>query len=192
MRIAQLTSPIASPVLTIALFGTMLTSAFTSQAQSATPMRAADCCGGTPAAVLAPSGTTNTATLANTANLSSFYHLLDQAGLRARLQRYPATYTIFAPTNDAMAAIAAPVRERMHQIGAPVIKSVARVHIVPGTFTADQLTEGRELETLEGRKLRVKRQADGTILLDGIYRLRDTGQPTNNGIIYTLDTVIVP
>ena len=194
MRFARPTLAIASPVVTVALVGFLMTLTFSSLAQPAPPTYTADGSEGSsaPAVTAERLRTTTTATLASTANLSAFYHLLEQAGLRSRLQRYPATYTVFAPTNGAMATMAAPVREHIHQIGAPAIKSVARVHIVPGTFMPSQLTDGSELETLGGRKLRVTRQADGTVLLDGIYQVRDTGLRTTNGIIYTLDTVIVP
>ncbi len=199
MRFARPTLAIASPVFTIALVGWMLLAAFASLAQTASTAYVAD--GGSTtlathpvrlATPLAPSGTTATATLATAANLSAFYDLLEQAGLRARLQRFPATYTIFAPTNEAMANMPNPLREQLHQLGAPIVKSVARVHIVAGTFTEDQLTEGRELETLSGRKLRVTHQPDGTILLDGIYQVRDNSQPTTNGVIYSIESVIVP
>jgi uncharacterized surface protein with fasciclin (FAS1) repeats len=194
MRTARPTLAFAFPVLTLALIGSLLTTAFSSQAQS-TPQTyissVDDGPGTTPTAPLAPSYENTTVTLATTATFSSFYDLVERAGLRARLQRYPGTFTVFAPTNDALAT-ATPVREQIRKVGAPVIKSVVRAHIVPGVFTAAQLTDGRELETLDGHKLRVTRQADGTVLLDGKYRLRDTGRQTTNGVIYALDAVMVP
>ena len=196
MRFARPTLAIASPVFTFALVAGLLTAAFSAVAQPARATYTAtteSVCG--TATALAPKGASSTATyttLADHANLSEFYALIERAGLRSRLNRPTESLTVFAPTNDAMATINPRVRERMNSVGAPVLKSVVRAHIVPMLLTDDQLTDGREIETIGGQKLRVARQADGTVLLDGVYRLRDSGQRTTNGIIYTLDHVITP
>ncbi len=198
MRFARPTLAISFPVLTLALIGSLLTTtARTATAQSLPQTYIAASDGGpggtgeTTAAPLAPSDVNTTITLASTANFSTFYDLVERAGLRARLQRYPGTFTIFAPTNAAFAA-ATPVREQIRKVGAPAVKSVVRLHIVPGVFTAAQLTDGRELETIDGQKLRVTRQPDGSILLDGKYRISDNGRQTTNGVIYSMADVMVP
>lgn len=208
MRFAQPTLAIASPVFTIALVLWLLVTAFSSLAQSVAVSTAApDYSGsqtlalapGAPAEVAAPNGptrstiaTATTESLAASTHLSDFYTLVELAGLRTRFRRSTEEVTIFAPTNEAMRTMAAPIRERLHQVGKPMINSLVRSHVVSGVFTPDKLTTGTELETLDGHKLRVVRQADGTIVLDGVYRLLDSGQRTTNGIIYTLDTVMTP
>lgn len=54
------------------------------------------------------------------------------------------------------------------------------------------MTDGRTLTTLDGTTVRVTRAADGSYLLNNRYRLRDAGQRTTNGIVYTIDSVITP
>jgi uncharacterized surface protein with fasciclin (FAS1) repeats len=199
MRFAQHTLAIASPILTIALTLGLLTSALSSVAQPTRHIAIVAPVGvegtsrtGATLAPLAPSDTHTSATLAGRADISVFYDLVERAGLRTRLRRPTDSYTVFAPTNEALSHMAAPVRAALLNQGAPIVKSLARVHIVQGVITPDQLIDGREIETLEGRKLHVVRQADGSVLLDGVYRLHDGGQRTTNGIVYTIDQVVAP
>ncbi|MBC7446987.1 MAG: fasciclin domain-containing protein [Hymenobacteraceae bacterium] len=208
MRIARPALAIASPVITIALVFWLLTTAFSSLAQSGAGISPAPGYYGGQALALAPgipaepadlNAPTRTSilvattpSLATAPSLSEFYNLVELAGLRTRLRRPTEALTVFAPTNEAMRTMAAPIRERLHRVGKPMINSLVRTHVVTGILTPDMLTTGREIETLDGRKLRVVRQADGTVLLDGIYRLLDSGQRTTNGIIYTIDAVIAP
>ncbi len=196
MRFAKPTLAIASPVLTFALVIGLLTSTFTSTAQSVRTYTAPDA-GGTLAprstlAPLAPSGTTTIATLETRTEASKFYRLIELAGLRTRLRRPTDSYTVFAPSNAALEQMPARVSDALKNIGAPIVKKLVRVHLVQGVLTPEQLTDGRELETLDGRKLRVTHDTDGNVLLDGVYRLRDGGQRTTNGIIYSIDQVIAP
>jgi uncharacterized surface protein with fasciclin (FAS1) repeats len=196
MHIARPSLAIASPVLTIALLMALMTAAFSSVAQTS-PARAADCCGGTGAtsttlAPDGPSGTATATTLAGTANLSEFSRLISAAGLKPRLKRAEEAYTVFAPTNEAFNKMPVNVRDRILRPDNPGLKALLRSHIIKGSFTYEQLTDGQALETIDGRIIHVARQADGTVLLDGVYRLRDTGRTTTNGVIYALDTVIAP
>jgi uncharacterized surface protein with fasciclin (FAS1) repeats len=195
MRFAQPTSALSFSALTFSLIGAFLLSAAIAVAQPSVG-RTTDYLGdNTPFVTLAPaapSGTSTIVTMADRADLSEFYKMIEVAGLRNRLRRPTEAVTVFAPTNAALASLAAPVRERLHQVGAPIVKAIVRTHIVEGILTPDQLIDGLEIETIGGQKLRVVRQADGSILLDGVYRLRDAGQQTTNGIVYTLDQVISP
>lgn len=194
MRFAKPTLAIASSAFTALFTLVLLMAAFNSIAQPTTANRyVADCgLGATAATPKGPSSTATTTSLSATTNLSKFYELVELAGLRNRLRRPTEAITVFAPTNQAMSMMAAPIRERIKQVGTPVIKSLVRTHLAEGILTFDQLTDGKEIEMFDGRKLRVTRRPDGTVLLDGIYQLRDSGQRTTNGIIYTLDTVITP
>ena len=141
----------------------------------------------------APEGAAATAaTLASTANLSEYNRMVSMAGLKSRLNKATETYTVFAPTNAAIAKLPANIREQLIRADSPGLKHLVRTHIVKGNVNFDQLTDGSELETIDGQKLRVVKQADGTVLLNGVYRLADTGRATTNGTLYTLDSMIVP
>ncbi len=196
MRFARPTLAIASPVLTTALFLTLLSATFSSVAQTRSAY-IADLSGSGATATLKPApdgpgGTATAATMASTANLSQFNGLINSVGLKPRLKRTTEAYTVFAPTNEALNKIPANVRERMFRADNPGLKDLVRSHIIKGSFTLDQLTDGQQLETIDGRIIRVARQADGTVLLDGVYRVRDTGRTTANGVLYALDSAIAP
>lgn len=148
------------------------------------------------AATVAPSGeasaTATAATVASTPNLQQFSTLLDYAGLNKRLNKSTETYTVFAPTNDAVAKVPATVREQMFRAGNAGLKQLMRRHMIVGSVTFDQLRDGAELKTVDGETIRVARQADGTVLLNGVCRVRDTGRVTANGIVYEVDSMIAP
>ncbi len=212
MRIAQLTLAIAAPFVSVALFLALLTAAFAAVAQPVSPLLEASARTthlgrrtplappkplmplraarpASPAVVVSTSAAT---TVASSALLSEFNELLKASSVNIRLKRTDRAYTVFAPTNAALQRIPACVREQAFQADNALLLPFVRTHIVKGSFTPEQLIDGRELITLTGRTLRVVREADGSILLDGAYRLRDAGQRTTNGMLYTLDLVITP
>ncbi len=192
MRFAQPTLAIASSFVSASLIVALLTTPFFATAQSVKPHQAADCCGGT-ATVLAPASTTATAaTLAATPNLSQFNRLVKMDGLTKRLKQTTDAYTVFAPTNAAVAKVPAAIQERMFRSDNPGLRSLVRYHIVKGALTPEQLTDGRVLETLNGQELRVTRQPDGTVLLNGVYPLQGPGRATANGMIYAVETMMAP
>lgn len=140
-----------------------------------------------------PDGAAATAaTLASTANLSEYSRMVNMAGLKGRLSRPDEPYTVFAPTNEAIAKLPANVRQQLLRPDNPGLKTVVRAHIVKGNLNLDQLADGSELETIDGQKLRVVKQADGTVLINGVYRVTDAGRATANGMLYSLDSMIVP
>ena len=213
MRFAQPTLAIAAPFVSITLFLALLTAAFSAIAQPASPLllegsaktanlgRRSPLAPPTPLASLraarpaVPAVTVSTSaatTVASSAALSEFNKLLKASSVAIRLKRTDRAYTVFAPTNAALQRIPACVREQAFRADNPLLLPFVRTHIVKGSFTPEQLLDGRELTTLTGRTLRVVREADGAILLDGAYRLRDAGQRTTNGMLYTLDLVITP
>ena len=146
-----------------------------------------------PATGDAAKATTATAvTVASTANLREFNTLLNKSGVTARLKRPAEAYTVFAPTNDAVAKVPADIRERMFRSDAPGLKHLVRSHLVAGVVNFDQLRDGAELKTLDGETIRVAKRADGSILLNGVYLVRDAGRATTNGMVYAIDSMIAP
>lgn len=136
--------------------------------------------------------TATAATMASTANLRAFNTLLNKSGVTARLNRPAEVYTVFAPTNDAVAKVREDIRERLFRPDAPGLKHLVRSHLVAGVVNFDQLRDGAELKTLDGEIIRVAKLADGSVLLNGVYRVRDGGRATTNGMVYAIDTMIAP
>ncbi|MBC7449550.1 MAG: fasciclin domain-containing protein [Hymenobacteraceae bacterium] len=143
-----------------------------------------------------PAKTTTTAATSRvftkSAEYSQFNHLLVNANMKRILNRTSETYTVFAPTNAAVLRVPANVRTRMFVDGNPGLRQLVYRHMVAGNIDFDQLADGAEIKTLSGEVLRVAKCADGSILLNGVYRVTSAGQTTANGTVYTIDSMIAP
>ncbi|CAJ1935251.1 unnamed protein product [Cylindrotheca closterium] len=96
--------------------------------------------------------------------------------------------TIFAPTNDAFAAIASTVS----QLETSALATVLAGHVVQGVFTAQDFIHMGcvELTTLAGDHLRVLYQ-DGSVLVNE-SRVIQPNVAGDGGIIHGIDKVILP
>jgi uncharacterized surface protein with fasciclin (FAS1) repeats len=97
--------------------------------------------------------------------------------------------TVFAPTNEAFAAIPG---------GAPtnpqVLASVLQLHVVAGRAPAASITNGQTLTTLLNRPLTAT-IGGGAVTLTGprnAARVVATDVAASNGIIHAIDTVLLP
>lgn len=177
MRFATTTLALALSFLTAA----SATSAFASSTSTIT------------AAPTKSTGTAATsAVLSTSANFSEFNRLLVSANVKHYLSRASETYTVFAPSNEAIRRVPQAIRKQMFVDGNPALQRLVRTHMVAGAVDFSRLADGAELKTLSGEVLRVARQADGTVLLNGVYRVAGSGQTTANGVVYTLDSMIAP
>ncbi len=132
------------------------------------------------------------AVLRKATELSEFNALLVTANLKHLLKRTTETYTVFAPTNAAVRQIRADIRKRMFVRGNRGLDELMRRHMVAGNINFDQLADGAELKTLSGEVLHVVKRADGSVLLNGVYRVTGPGQTTANGTVYSLESMIAP
>ena len=99
--------------------------------------------------------------------------------------------TVFAPTNFAYGfrgdAVNAALAEPIH---AALNERLLKVHIVEGRLTPDDLTDGRELVTLEGAALGIIRE-DRAVYFDG--RVVSTGaRMASNGVVYRMGGFATP
>lgn len=93
-------------------------------------------------------------------------------------------YTILAPGNAALAN-AAGVVDRLDDAQ---MSSVLGFHVIEGVLSPDDLAAGGEFETLAGERLLI---GPGGALPNGL-RIVDEGRPADNGVLYTIDGVMVP
>ncbi len=144
---------------------------------------------------VALAATTTTATAATavraTTDLRAFDRLLGTAGLRYQLNRPSRSYTVLAPTTAAVERVPARIRARFFQADNAGFQRLMNSHVVAGDVDLARLAEGTTLVTLSGEKLFVTHQPDGSILLNGVYRVL-AAQQTANGHLYTLDRMIAP
>lgn len=136
--------------------------------------------------------TTDIVSLAASSNsFSTLTSLLQTAGLTEVLQQ-PGPYTVFAPTNEAFAALPADTLQQLQQPeNREILIKILRYHVVPAELTGSQLSTG-EVKTAEDASLNVKVDNatnqisvnDATVLQPGVQ--------ASNGVIYPINAVLIP
>lgn len=99
-------------------------------------------------------------------------------------------FTVFAPTNDAFAALPTEVLDALLlPENQDLLTDVLTYHVVPDVVTSDDLVSPGEIETLNG-PVRVRSSADEIIVNDANVVLADV--EASNGVIHAIDTVLIP
>ena len=105
-------------------------------------------------------------------------------------------FTVFAPTNDAFAALLTELgASSLNDIDAATLNAVLQYHVVSGAnVRSAQLTDGQQVTTFQGGTFTVN-LGDGAKITDG------QGRETNiiavdvqgsNGVVHAIDRVILP
>ena len=115
--------------------------------------------------------------------------LVIQAGLVPTLAT-GGPFTVFAPVDDAFNAIDAATLRGLSADTAALTK-VLTLHVVPGTYTTEQLRglSGTSLTTAQGGKLLV--EAKGDDLYVGGAKIAVPDITASNGVVHAVDTVIL-
>lgn len=136
-------------------------------------------------------------------NLSTLVSAVQAAGLVETLSG-TGPFTVFAPDNAAFEKIPAAT---LQSLLTPAMKDdltkVLTYHVVAGRLTAADLTAqaqangGRvELDTVQGGKLTVNVNADGSVTLTdaagGTSRVSQADVLQSNGVVHVVDTVVMP
>ena len=108
----------------------------------------------------------------------------------------PGPFTVFAPTDDAFKKLPAGtvdtlVKPESHD----TLVKILTYHVVPGTLTAAQLTDGKTLTTVQGETLTVKKKMGATYIVDakgGSSKVTTANVMQSNGVIHVVDTVLMP
>lgn len=100
-------------------------------------------------------------------------------------------YTVFAPTDEAFAALPPEVLQQLLQPeNRDVLVQLLSYHVVAGAVTSDQIESG-EIETLAGEVVAVQLNDDGTVTVNNAT-VTQANIPASNGIIHEVDQVILP
>ncbi len=114
-------------------------------------------------------------------NQQELLELVTKAGLMPLLSNGEA-YTFFAPSPQALAK---------YQSEAPeTLRSFLSKHIVKGAYTAADLRDGADVQTINGGKLRICKKK-GAVIVDGV-RLQATDQVFANGVMHQLKGAFQP
>jgi transforming growth factor-beta-induced protein len=101
------------------------------------------------------------------------------------------SYTVFAPTNDAFAALPAGAMGFL-SANLTLMAQVLLYHVLPEPTLSNALTDGDQLATLEGSNLTVAVATDRTVTLNEIAIVGPADVVALNGVIHVIDTVLIP
>ncbi|CAB9523968.1 beta-induced protein ig-h3 [Seminavis robusta] len=123
-----------------------------------------------------------------TPDLSTLVELVTLAGL-AEVLATGGPFTVFAPTNDAFAALDHATVTALAADPSGALTDVLLYHVVEGTVLAEDLTDGQRVTTLNGAVLEVS-IGDSVMINDATVVLPDV--LANNGVVHVVDAVLVP
>lgn len=112
------------------------------------------------------------------------------AGLdQALAQKGP--YTLFAPTDQAFAALPPGALEQLLQPeNKDLLVQLLSYHVVPGSVTSSQIKPG-QVETLAGKSVTIKSGNDGSVTVNNA-KVTQADIQASNGVIHAVDQVILP
>ena len=116
-------------------------------------------------------------------DFSTLVGALSAAGLVETLQG-DGPFTVFAPTNDAFAALDA-IPE------GDALKEVLLYHVASGKLTADDLFERTTVTTVQGEEVTIEFD-DDTVVLNGMVKVTVADIMASNGVIHVIDGVLIP
>lgn len=100
-------------------------------------------------------------------------------------------YTVFAPTNEAFEALpAGALDDLLKPENKDKLASILTYHVVPGSVMAADLTDGQEVTTVDGKKLKVT-ISGGTVMINGATVVK-ADVKSSNGVTHVINQVLMP
>jgi len=126
-------------------------------------------------------------------NFSTLVAAVEATGLDGALGHPGDTYTVFAPTNEAFAALGQATIDAL--LADPdTLRNILLLHVVPGTVidaeTAKTLV-GFDIQGGNGGTLRLALSDDGALTINGATLIA-TDIEAVNGVIHVIDAVLLP
>lgn len=128
------------------------------------------------------------AVASSTEGFSTLVAAIQAAGLVETLQG-DGPFTVFAPTDDAFAALPAGVLDKLLlPENVEVLKSILTYHVVPSLVMSADVTAG-DVATVEGSTIKIA--TDGGVTVNGAM-VTTVDVTASNGVIHAIDQVLVP
>lgn len=128
-------------------------------------------------------------TIRSRQDLSTFLNLVESARMVETLDAI-GPYTVFAPTNEAFDKLPAGRLEQIRSMHREELKTVIGHHMMSRRLLQDDVEKGSSLDMLGGPDLPL-RMENGNIMI-GNARVVTQSIPARNGVIHTIDQVLVP
>lgn len=123
-------------------------------------------------------------------DLTTFVTAVGAAGLAPTFdstRKWPA-YTIFAPNNEAFAALPEGVLDSLLADPSGALADVLKLHVVSGRLESSRLYDGQILNSLAGKRLTVS-IAEGEVRINGAL-VAETDLRAENGVLHVMHDVI--
>jgi transforming growth factor-beta-induced protein len=106
-------------------------------------------------------------------------------------------FTVFAPTNDAFAALLGELRLSKEELLAnkPLLTAVLTYHVLPARVLAGDIRDNSTPTTVQGQAIRLDTDGGKVVITDASGRQSNvvaTNVQASNGVIHVIDKVILP
>jgi uncharacterized surface protein with fasciclin (FAS1) repeats len=127
----------------------------------------------------------------NAKNVTTVVAAVKAAGLVETLSG-KGPFTVFAPTNAAFDKLPAGTVDTLLQPeNKTQLAKILTYHVVAGRYTAADLTDGKQLKTVEGDMLTIGNK-NGMITVNGSATVETKDVISTNGVTFVIDTVLMP
>ena len=99
-------------------------------------------------------------------------------------------FTVFAPTDDAFAALPEGTVEALLEDPTGDLAQILLYHVVSGIALSTDLSDGQLIETLQGKKVEVKIMDGKVYINDAMVTVADV--MADNGVVHVIDAVLIP
>merc|ERR1712194_727740 len=124
-----------------------------------------------------------------TSDLSTLVTALQAAGLVDTLAG-SGPFTVFAPTNEAFAAV--PAAELKYLLNnKTALTEVLEYHVASGKVLSTDLSDGEKIKTLEGEDVTVTITNGTTVKIDDAT-VQTANVEASNGVVHIIDKVMIP
>ncbi|MEM8863264.1 MAG: fasciclin domain-containing protein, partial [Chloroflexota bacterium] len=113
-----------------------------------------------------------------------------EAGLAETLSG-PGPFTVFAPTDDAFAALPEGTVESLLEDPSGALTDILLYHVVDGAVLAETVVTLESATTLNGADVTITVE-DGSVFLNDTVQVIITDIEGSNGVIHVIDAVLIP
>lgn len=99
-------------------------------------------------------------------------------------------FTVFAPTDDAFAALPAGTVESLLEEPTGALTDILLYHVVSGAALSTDLSDGMSITTINGKDVTVAIGPDGVFINNAMVTVADI--EADNGVIHVIDAVLLP
>lgn len=128
----------------------------------------------------------------NAENLTTLVAAVQAAGLVDVLSS-EGPFTVFAPTNEAFAALPeGTVETLLMPENQAKLQAVLTYHVVPGAITSDEIEDGETFTTVNGKTITITVNEEGNYVINGKAVITTADVIDSNGVSHVINAVLLP